>query len=155
MQYCSLQHRTLLPSPVTSTNGCCFCFGSTSSFFLESFLYSSPVAYWAPTDLGLFIFQCHIFLPFHTVHGVLKARILKWFAIAFTSEPHFVRSLLLWPVCFLNKTLLAFALLNFYSKAKLACYSRYLLTSYFCISVPYDEKGIFFCVSSRRSCRSS
>ena len=28
-----------------------------------------------------FIFQCPIFLPFHTVHGVLKARILKWFAI--------------------------------------------------------------------------
>ena len=26
---------------------------------------------------GEFIFQCHIFLPFHTVHGVLKARILK------------------------------------------------------------------------------
>ena len=31
--------------------------------------------------LGEFIFQCPIFLPFHTVHGVLKARILKWFAI--------------------------------------------------------------------------
>ena len=30
---------------------------------------------------GDFIFQCPIFLPFHTVHGVLKARILKWFAI--------------------------------------------------------------------------
>ena len=28
MHYCSLQHRTLLPSPVTSTTGCCFCFGS-------------------------------------------------------------------------------------------------------------------------------
>ena len=28
MQYCSLQHRTLLPSPVTSTTGCCFCFDS-------------------------------------------------------------------------------------------------------------------------------
>ena len=27
-----------------------------------------------------------------------------------------------------------------YSKAKFACYSRYLLTSYFCIPVPYDEK---------------
>src|SRR5574340_1269439 len=52
MQYCSLQHWTLLPSPVTSTTGCCFCFGSISSFFLEVFLYSSPVAYWAPTDLG-------------------------------------------------------------------------------------------------------
>ena len=35
-----------------------------------------------------------------------------------------------------------------------ACYSRYLLTSYFCIPVPYDEKIIFFCVSSRRSCNS-
>ena len=30
-----------------------------------------------------------------------------------------------------------------YSKAKLTCYSRYLLTSYFCIPVPYDEKDIF------------
>ena len=33
---------------------------------------------------GEFIFQCPIFLPFHTVHGVLKARILKWFAIPFS-----------------------------------------------------------------------
>ena len=38
MQYCSLQHQTLLLSPVTSTTGCCFCFGSVSSFFLELFL---------------------------------------------------------------------------------------------------------------------
>ena len=43
-------------------------------------------------------------------------------------------------------------------KAKLACFSRYLLASYFCIPVPYDEKDIFFFffgVSSRRSCRAS
>ena len=39
------------------------------------------------------IFQCPIFLPFHTVPGVLKARILKWFAIPFSSGPHFVRTL--------------------------------------------------------------
>ena len=52
MQYCSLQHWTLFPSPVTSTTGCCFCLGSVSSFFLELLLYSSPVAYWASTDLG-------------------------------------------------------------------------------------------------------
>jgi len=52
MQYCFLQHQTLLLSPVTSTTGCCFCFGSTSSFFLELFLHWSPVAYWAPTNLG-------------------------------------------------------------------------------------------------------
>ena len=51
MQHCSLQHRTLLLSPVTSTTGCCFCFDSVSSFFLELFLHWSPVAYWVPTDL--------------------------------------------------------------------------------------------------------
>ena len=52
MQYCSSQHRTLLPSPVTSTTGCCFCFGSVSSFFLELFLHWSPAAYWLLTSLG-------------------------------------------------------------------------------------------------------
>ena len=52
MQPCSLQHQTLLPSSVTSTTGHCFCFGSASSFFLELFLHSSPVAYWELTDLG-------------------------------------------------------------------------------------------------------
>jgi len=35
-----------------------------------------------------FLFQYPIILPFHTVHGVLKARILKWFAIPFSSGPH-------------------------------------------------------------------
>ena len=40
-----------------------------------------------------FIFQCPIFLPFRTVHGVLKARILKWFATPFSSGPPFVRTL--------------------------------------------------------------
>ena len=52
MQYCCLQHQTLLLSPVTSTTGYCFCFGSIPSFFLELFLHWSPVAYWAPTDMG-------------------------------------------------------------------------------------------------------
>ena len=33
------------------------------------------------------------FLPFHTVHGALKVRILKWFAIPFSSGPHFFRTL--------------------------------------------------------------
>ena len=92
MQHCCLQHWTLLASLVTSTTGCCFCFGSISSFFLELFLHSSPVAYWAPIDLGSSSFS-DIFLPFHTVHGVLKARRLKWFAIPFSRGPHFVRPL--------------------------------------------------------------
>ena len=38
-------------------------------------------------------FQCPIFLPFHTVQRVLKARILKWFTIPFSSGPRFLRTL--------------------------------------------------------------
>ena len=64
MQYCYLQHRTLLLSPVTSTTGCCFCFGSVSSVFLELFLHWSPVAYWAPTNLGSSSFSALSFCLF-------------------------------------------------------------------------------------------
>ena len=64
MQYWSLQYWTLLLSPVTSTAGYSFCFGSTPSFFLELFLHWSPVAYWAPTDLGSSSFSILSFCPF-------------------------------------------------------------------------------------------
>ena len=46
MQYCSLQHWTLLSPPDTSTTERRFHFSPASSFFLDLFLYSSPVAYW-------------------------------------------------------------------------------------------------------------
>ena len=59
--------------------------GVTSPFFSSSIL----CTYWP----GEFIFQCHTFLPLHTVHGVLKARILKWFAFPFSSGPKFIRTL--------------------------------------------------------------
>ena len=52
------------------------------------------------------------------------------------------RECLLWPVCSLGETLLAFALLHFVPQ----CQTWYLLTSYFCIPVPYNEKNIFFLV---------
>ena len=42
---------------------------------------------------GEFLFWYPIILPFHTVHGVLNARILKWLAIPFSSGPHSVRPL--------------------------------------------------------------
>ena len=42
----------LLPSLLLSTTEHCFCFGSISSFFLELFFHSSPLAYWASTYLG-------------------------------------------------------------------------------------------------------
>ena len=92
MQYCSLQHRMLLLSPVTSTTGYCFSFGSNPSFFLELFLQWSPVAYWAPNDLGSSYFGILSFC-LCIVHGFLKARILKWLAIPFSSGPHSVRPL--------------------------------------------------------------
>ena len=70
MQYCSLQHRTLLPSPVTSSTGrFFFCFGSVSLFFLELFLHSTPVAYWTPTDLGSSSFSVLSFCLFIVFMG--------------------------------------------------------------------------------------
>ena len=52
---------------------------------------------------------------------------------------------LLWPVHSLGKILLTLSLFKIlYSKTKLVCYSRYLLTSCFCIPIPYHEKDIFF-----------
>ena len=90
MQYCPLQHQTLLQSPVTSTTGCCFCFGSVSSFLWELFLHSIPVAYWATSNLGTSSFS--VFLAFHMV---LKVRILKWFDIQCTTV---CQNLPPWPV---------------------------------------------------------
>ena len=56
------------------------------------------------------------------------------------------RGCLLWPVHFLSRTLLAFALLHSVLQGQICHYSRYLLTSYFCISVLYYENDIFFWV---------
>ena len=64
MQYFSLQNQTLLSPPDTTTTGHCFCFGSASSFLLELYLHSSPVAYWTPTDLGISSFSVISFCLF-------------------------------------------------------------------------------------------
>ena len=69
MQYCSLKHRTLLLSLVPSTTVCWFCFGSIPSFFLELFLHWSPVAIWAPTDLGSSSFSILSFCLFMLFMG--------------------------------------------------------------------------------------
>ena len=82
VQYHCLPHRTLVSPPETSTTGQCFYVGSTSLFILSGtisplFLSSVMDTFWP----GRVISQCHVFLPSHTVHGVLKARILEWSAI--------------------------------------------------------------------------
>ena len=54
------------------------------------------------------------------------------------------RGCLLWPVCSLGKTV-SFCLASFYTpRPHLPVTPGYLLTSNFCIPVPYDEKDIFF-----------
>ena len=57
---------------------------------IESVMPSSILGTYWP---GEFLFQYPIILPFHTAHGVFKARILKWFAIPLSSGPHSVRPL--------------------------------------------------------------
>ena len=84
MQYCSLQHRTLLPSSVTSTPGHCFCFGSTSSFFLELFLHCSPVAYYrAPANLESSSFSVICFCLFILFMGFSRQE--YWHGLPFPS----------------------------------------------------------------------
>ena len=86
VQYCSLQRQTSLSPPDTST-----CFWVRGAFILALysfrgiFLCPSLVAYWAPTDPGSSIFSVIFFCFFILLHGVPKARMLKWFAIPFSS----------------------------------------------------------------------
>ena len=83
MQFCSLQHRTLLLSPVTSRTGYSFCFGSIPSFFLELFVHWSPVAYWAPTDLESSSFSILSFFLFILFMGFSRQG--YWSGLAFPS----------------------------------------------------------------------
>ena len=83
MQYWSLQHRTLLPSPVTSTTWHCFHFDSISLFSLELFLLSYPVAYWAPTDLGSSSFRVLSFCLFILFMGFSRQE--YWSGLPFPS----------------------------------------------------------------------
>ena len=64
-----------------------------SKHLLISWLQSPSSVILELKKIKSFIFQCPIFLNFHAVHVVLKARIIKWFAIPFSSGPHFVRAL--------------------------------------------------------------
>ena len=83
MQYCSLQNWTLLSPPDTSTTWHCFLFGSASSLLLELFLCSSPVAYWAPTGLGMSSFGVISFCLFILFMGLSRQE--RWCGLPFPS----------------------------------------------------------------------
>ena len=88
-QYCSLQHWTSLPSH----NWMLFV------LWLHLFILSGVISPLFSCNIldayqpGEFTCKFPIFLPFYTVHRILKARILKWLAISFSSGPYFVRNL--------------------------------------------------------------
>ena len=66
------------------------------------------------------------------------------------------RGCLLWPVCSLGKTLLAFVLLHSVLQCQICLFLQVFLDFLLLhFPVPYNEKDIFFGVSSKRSCRSS
>ena len=93
MEYCSLQHWILLLSPVTSTTEYCvfiyFFFWLHPFIFLELFLHWSPVAYWAPNDLGSSSFSILSFCLFILFMGhgymlqILLKRIFFSFVVSF------------------------------------------------------------------------
>ena len=90
MQYCSLQHQTLLLSPVLSTTGCCFCFDSVSSVFLDLLLHWSPVAYWAPTNRESSSFSVLSFCLFILFMGFSGQE--YWGGLPFPSLVHHILS---------------------------------------------------------------
>ena len=90
IQHCSLQHWTLLPSPVTSTTGYCFSFDFLSSFFLELFLHSSPVIYCGPMDLGSSSFSILFFCLFVLFIGLSRQE--YWSGLPFPSPVDHVLS---------------------------------------------------------------
>ena len=95
MQYCFLQHQTLLSPQGTSATELVLLW---PRHFLLSGAVSSCPSLFPSSILNIFwpwglIFQCHIFLPFYTVRGVPVGIILEWFAFPSSSGPHFVRTL--------------------------------------------------------------
>ena len=96
MQYCSLQHQTLLSPPDTSTTEHHFCFGPDISFFLELLviaLCSSSVAYWTPSDTEGSPSGVVSVCLFILLTGFSWQKILEWVATSSCSGPHFILTL--------------------------------------------------------------
>ena len=78
-----------------STAECPSHFGPAAEFSLEtlvSALYFSPVEYWTSSNPGCSSPVFIPFLPFHTICGVLQARIQEWVILVITKDPEcFIR----------------------------------------------------------------
>ena len=147
VQHCSLQPWSFLSHPDTATAGR---FSTLAQPLHSSWNYFSalPSSILDTYRSQEFILRCHIFLPFHTVHGVLTARILKWFAIPFYSGPRFVRtvchdlSILGGPTCVAQS----------FIELHKAVIHVMLLVSFLCLWFSFwrlwDYSSCFFCLPS-------
>ena len=98
MQFCSLQHWTSLSPPDVCTTASAQ-MHNAFPLWPSLFTLSGAISLLFPSSIldtyrrwgGEAHLLASYLLPFHTVHGVLEARILKWFAIPLSSGPHFVR----------------------------------------------------------------
>ena len=79
---------TSIPSHIH--NWVLFCFGAIPSFFLELFLHWSPVAYWAPTNLGSSSFSVLSFCLFILFMGFSRQE--YWSGLPFPSPVDHVLS---------------------------------------------------------------
>ena len=95
---CSPHHQIFLLSPVPSTTGCCLCFGSIPSFFLELCLHWSPEVYWAPTNLGSSYFTALSFALIIMFTGFSRQE--YWRGLQFPSPvDHLCQTSPPWPTC--------------------------------------------------------
>ena len=99
MQYCSLQHWTLLSPSDTSTDECCFCFGPAILMgAISNYLLCLPGAYWTPSGLegsssGVISFFTFSYCPWGSPGkntGVGCHLLLQWTAFCQKSS--------LWPI---------------------------------------------------------
>ena len=84
---CCIQRLCLSSSYVASQQ--CLCQSIRLSSWIH-FLHLAPRAHSGFPLISLCLLLSLLFFPFHAVHGVLKARMLQWFAIPFSSGPRFV-----------------------------------------------------------------
>ena len=103
MQYCSLQQRTLLSPPDTSTAECHFFFGPATTFFLELYILAPekmelfPISILDTFQLGGPLFWCHIFCLFLLFVGFSRQE--YWSGLPFLPPVDtFCQNSPLWPV---------------------------------------------------------
>jgi len=142
MQYCSLQHQTLLLSPVSSTTGYCFCFGSVSSFFVELFLHWSPVAYRGGVNLSVSCLLAFSYCSWGSQGKnteMVFHSLLQWTTFCQNSPPRPIR--LGWPyAAWLNITELDKAVVHVTRLASF-CDCGFSLSALWCpLSAPTTEK---------------